>query len=325
MIRTMSLAVLLLATAQTHAQEVSRADARAVNKQLALLGQENTSQEKIEALRWFDCNPQNKETARAVPALAQVLKSDPDHKVRMEAVRVAAMILRKEQRPCPASLFAAFGDAVDEVRWQAVVYIGMLKTFEPECVPILIEYSKAKNPHVRSNAYTFLALAAPKDEKVRQLLRDAAASEKDDSASHDAHCSLHNATKKIEDLLPYFIGLWADVDEPQPPRSAQTVEQNERIARKNLFRLSTSYRMAEWAEDRPEELTRLLLEQSKSDKTATRRGLLHLLKGSASSIARGKFAQRPDPWDMDAGPSWTYFLLPYIEQDGLYTNIFGKK
>ncbi|MCI0640384.1 MAG: HEAT repeat domain-containing protein, partial [Gemmataceae bacterium] len=233
---------------------------------------------------------------------------------------------RKEQIPCPASLFAAFGDTVDEVRWQALVYIGLLKTFEPECVPVLIDYSKSKNPHVRSNAYIFLALAAPKDEKVRQLLRDAAASEKDDTASHDAHCSLHNATKKIEDLLPYFIHLWSDVDETQPPPNAQTAEQNERRARKNLFRLSTSFRMAEWAEDRPEELTRLLLEQLKSDKIATRRGLVHLLRSSAASMAIGKVAQRrPDPWDMDSGPSWTYFLLPYVEQGDVYSNIFGKK
>src|SRR6188474_2753554 len=81
--------------------------------QLQRLDPKNGKETRLDALSWIGRNTDEKEIARAIPALEKSIHTDPEWTVRQRAVRALGQLALRLKKPCPVVIFEALHDKED--------------------------------------------------------------------------------------------------------------------------------------------------------------------------------------------------------------------
>src|SRR5262245_54703011 len=167
----LSLFVAVLVSPAAGTEPPSEAD---FDAQLAKLTPTATKDERLAVAKWVLRNFPSKHSPRAIPALEELVRKDPDAEVRQTAVAALVYIVNRHDVPCPLGLIVALRDPVDEVRWQASVLGGPFKRrLAPGAFEALLAAAADERAEVRSTALIHLAHAAGKDPKARAVIEKA--------------------------------------------------------------------------------------------------------------------------------------------------------
>jgi HEAT repeat protein len=279
--------------------------------QLARLTPTATKEERLAVAKYCLRHFPSKHAERAVPALERLIRKDPEAEVRLEAVHALTQFAYRHKRPCPLALVEAMRDPDEQTRGWALVGAGMFKDqFEPGATKALIAGAEDDRPSVRDACLCLLPRAAPKDPKALAAI-DKAKSDKEFAFRHTAYSARFHATGDLPEFLAYIIRVREEPDAVLNPLPAESVAANIQQCQRNLFLMGGAYKVAEWAEERPDDLAKALLKSLADKSPATRRGAADLIGASARRLEKTE----PDPWSGAPGANWLYTLLPYTESD----------
>jgi hypothetical protein len=301
----LSLFVGLLVSYAARADEPSAAD---FDTQIAKLTPTATKDERLAAAKWVRANFASKHAPRAIPALEELVRKDPEAAVRRVAVESLVHIVNRHDVPCPLGLVVALRDPVDEVRWSASVLPGPYKRrLAPGAFDALLAAAADDRPGVRVNALIHLSHAAGKDPKARAVIEKA----KGDK-SFEVRCTAHSAWFTATHDLPAYLAFMVRVrEEPKTvldPLPEDSEEAKDQRKRRNLVILGHSILIADWAESRPDDLAIALLGLLNDKSAAMRRGAAELL----GVVARKAEIPHAEPLGFDWNKS-PLSLLPYPE------------
>jgi HEAT repeat len=307
--------VLTLAAALLAAgQETGAPSAADFDTQIARLTPKASNEDRLQVAMWFRSNFASEHAKRAVPALEQLIRKDPDAKVREEAVISLSQIARRRKQPCPLALVEATRDREEQVRWHAVAMAGLFKKdFEPGAVDVLVQGTRDEPYDIRSACLFLLAHAGGKDAKALAAI-DAAKKDKEFDVRHSAHCARFHATGDLTEFLAYIIRVREEPDAVLNRLPAESEAAKVQQCQRNLFLIGSALSVARWAEARPEDLAAALLKFLSDKSPATRRGAADLIGASARRIEKPVFDPTTGPL---VGQDPLQSLLPYIDPEGV--------
>jgi len=300
-----TLAALTLLAGQGRSGE-KRSEEEELLAQLRRLEPGKSRDDRLGGLEWLQKNGHGRPVGMAVPAVERCLLKDPDPAVRAKAAQVLGWLAHlKKPRECPLALLQALEDREAEVRESAMSAALLFEEFTPGSADLLVRLAAGRDASIRGFAVLTLAIAAPKDERALKVAR-AARADPHFSVRHDAHIAAFRITKKLEDIVPYFLRTQAEfVDEPPLPEKAMEAEKQER-ARKNLMVIGALARLWKLGEEQPDAVARLVIGQLDAGEPAARRGAANFVKGQVKwRLERPKHPKFLTP-SAEA-------LFPYIE------------
>src|SRR5262249_45476230 len=200
-------------------------------------------------------------------------------------------IVNRHDVPCPLGLIVALRDPVDEVRWQASVLGGPFKRrLAPGAFEALLAAAADERAEVRSTALIHLAHAAGKDPKARAVI-EKAKEDKVFEVRFTAHSAWLIATDDLAAFLTYAIRVREEPKVVLNALAEGSEEANIQQCQRNLFILGSAARIADWTEDRPDDLAAALLKLLEDKSATIRRGAVDLMGVSARKVE--KAPERP--------------------------------
>jgi hypothetical protein len=242
--------------------------------------------ERLAAAEWLIKRCARPAAPSAIPALERCIRQDPDEDVRFKAVEALAMIAyQPKHKVCPVAVVEAFLDKDAEVRSIAQGCAGMFREFAPGSAGVLLKAAGHPDPLARGPAILTLAYAAGKDEKVQQVIR-AARNDPDFRVRNDAYSGWFLITNKLEDIVPYRLRTLTEFrDEPPLPPNSTEAARTEKTW-KNLLQLGAAVHLQNLAEERAEEMAKLVLAHLDDRDAVLRRGAACLVGDLARSHAQ---------------------------------------
>jgi hypothetical protein len=266
--------VAMLASLPVRAETPSAAD---FDARAAGLSSVAAEEQRLAAAKWLLANSDSEHAPRAIPALEKSARGDPASGVRRAAVAALVRIVNRHDVPCPLGLAAALRDPVDEVRWEASVLPGPFKRrLAPGALAALIAAVGDDRAGVRSNALIHLADAAGKDPKARAVIGKAM-EDKDLEVRFTAHRAWFTATGDLAALLRYVVRVREEPAAVLSPLPAGSEGAKVQQSQRNLFVIGSAVLIADWAEERPEDLAVALLALLGHESAAMRRGAADLM------------------------------------------------
>lgn len=270
MMRTIGCVLVVLMALSLLAQEPT-VD-QLITKHLNTLQTSQDADSRRGALRSLNGLSRNKEIVRAVPALVQIIKTDPVGEVRGLAIEVLGLIKKDRKEPCPLLLVESIFSADGDVRNYAAVYAGLFKEFEPGALEVVLRHVNVKDPVRRGDVLMWLSIVEQKDPKILAMLRERTR----DSHFYVRHCAryaVYRITNRLEDILPYWVEMTAGfVDSPPPelPADAPEEKKQEQI-RKNMCTIACWGRLIELVAEYPDDFATLLDRMLRDDSPRARR------------------------------------------------------
>lgn len=306
----LSLFVTLLISSGVRAETPSAAD---FDAQLAKLTPEATAAERLAVAKWLHSNFRSEHSPRAVPALESLIRKDTEPEVRRKATAALVQLVNRHDVPCPLGLVAALRDPVDEVRWEASVLGGPYKKrLAPDVLDALIAAAADERAPVRSMGLIHLADAAGKDARARAAIAKAK-EDKTFDVRLMAHSAWFTATDDVAAFLAYVIRVREEPKAVLDALPEGSEEEALQRCQRNLFVIGSAARVADWTDERPDDLAAALIKLLGDKSATTRRGAADLV---------GVSARRVEPKGRDPltgfgpGDSPLESLLPYLDPDG---------
>jgi HEAT repeat protein len=280
---------------------------------------EKGKENRMKAISWIGRNCEEKKTVEpAIPALEKSIRQDPEWEVRQRAVRVLSQVVRRLERPCPLAVIEAMHDKEDFVRYEAVVWAALFKTFEPGATDVLLRGATADNAELRGSSLLILARVAGKDPKALAAM-EKSKNDKVLDVRHSAHIALFTAKDKLDDFLPYLIRVREDPTSFLSPVAEDSELGKQERTYRNLVLLGIANQVADWSESRAEEMARELVKLLKHESPIMRRGAARLVGATAVRpdwLVQKKDGNRytvSDPKWMDGTTQLWRFLDPMTE------------
>jgi HEAT repeat protein len=304
----------LLAALPLNGEEPSEAQQFAA--QAGKLGPSNSREQRLAALEWLLKRCSRPAALQVMPAVERCIRHDPDGKVRTKAVETLGMTAYQPRKKiCPLAVLEALFDKDADVRNIAMGVSGMYKQFAPGALPLLFKAAAGKNPDLRGYALFLLSLADGKNPQVQKVIR-AARDDKDFRVRHDAHLAWFRITGKLDDLLPYSLGVLAAFrSEPLDPKNSEAGKQ-ERI-HKNLIQIGILGHLWHLGEERTDEVAKSLVAHLDAKEPGVRRGavmFIEFLVGAAMVKPQPNILPFLSP-SRSAPPPDLSPLLPYLEKE----------
>jgi hypothetical protein len=228
--------------------------------------------ERLVAVEWLLKCCARPPAPSAMPALERCIRQDPDVDVRRKAVEALAMIAyQPKHKVCPVAVVEAFNDRDAEVRSIAQGCAGMFREFAPGATEALLKAARHADPLARGPALYTLAYAAARDEKAQEVIR-AARTDPDFRVRNDAHSAWFVVTNKLEDIVPHRLRTLAEFrDEPPLPPNSPEAAKTEKTW-KNLLQIGAALHLQHAAEERTDEVAKLVLAHLDDKDAVLRRG-----------------------------------------------------
>jgi HEAT repeat protein len=307
--------LLLSFTAVAPGQIAQPAPDAEFTEQLKRLDPGNEKETRLNALGWINAHSRDKIAVHAIPALEKCIRDDPQAEVRQRAVGTLGQLARRLERPCPLVIFEALHDKEDFVRYEAVVWAGLFKTFAPGSADVLLRGVKADNAELRSSSLLLLARVAGKNPKALEAMEEATRDKVLD-VRHSARMALFIAKDKLEEHLPYLIRVREDPDSFLSPGPENSEDGKRERAYRNLVVLGSAMELARWSDARADELADVLLKLLQDKSAVQRRGAAKLV---GATVVKVEFAPKRDDVPLAVGEfapvGGPESLLPFVDPE----------
>jgi hypothetical protein len=234
-----------------------------------------------------------------IPALEKCIREHANWAVRQEAVYALWRIAEVHKKPCPLVLVKAMLDDRELVRQSASIGASWFRSFEPQCVEVLLRCAESEHASVRSQALLSLARAAPKDKRVLAALEKG---QKDERilVRHNTHVAIFHATDDLEQFLRYLVRLREDPEAMLAPRPKEKERRDRDEAHRWLSLIMATVLLGDWSEERPAELAEALMKCLDDKSHVMRRGACRMIARAVwldNETAKSKYlgeTPRPD-------------------------------